>query len=273
MKILLLIDSLGSGGAQRQIVTLAKMLKGKAFDVSVLCYAQEDFFVKYLEGLDISIHWELELNYLKRIFKIRSFIRKGDYNTVISFLDVPNFLNCFAAVGGKKWKVITSERSAKKELFQSMQGKIFARFQRYSDILICNSHNAKNLWLENYPQYKNKLGIIYNPVIVPDILSDYIPKKDGKLHIVVAASYQYLKNPIGLIKALALMSDSEKKQINIDWYGRIEVITNDTRAYDESVKMIEDLRLQKVIYLHGPIKDIINKMNQADFVGLFSKVE
>ena len=34
-----------------------------------------------------------------------------------------------------------------------------------------------------YPQYKNRLGVIYNPVILPEIKSSYFPKIDGKLNI------------------------------------------------------------------------------------------
>lgn len=38
MRIALLIDSLGSGGAQRQFVGLASILKKEGFEVKVFCY-------------------------------------------------------------------------------------------------------------------------------------------------------------------------------------------------------------------------------------------
>jgi hypothetical protein len=273
MKILFLIDSLGSGGAQRQIVTISKLLKDRGFDVSVLCYTYEDFFSKYLKESRISIYWEIEPNYIKRILRVRKFIRRGNYNAVISFLEVPNFLNCVAAIGGKTWKVITSERSAKREIFHSRQGKIFAWFQRYADTIVCNSNNAREMWLEFYPQYKDKLDVIYNPVLLPKITSEYVPKRNGKLHIVVAASYQYLKNPIGLIKALALLDKNQREQIKVDWYGRIEVTNGNTRAYDEARLLLEENNLQHVIELHEPTTDILNRMNEADVVALFSELE
>lgn len=273
MKILFLIDSLGSGGAQRQIVTLSKMLKDIGYNVSVLCYTYANFFAEYLEEADIPIHCVNKSNYIERIFSVRRFIRRGNYDAVISFLDVPNFLNCFAAIGGRSWKVITSERSAKKELLRSRQGRIFAWFQRYSDAIVCNSNNAKEMWIEYYPRYKNKLEVIYNPVILPTISSKYICKRNGKLHIVVAASYQYLKNPIGLIKALILLNENERKKIKVDWYGRIEVTKGDRRAYDDAVSLIQDNNLHDIIQLHKPTNDILNRMNEADVVALFSELE
>lgn len=273
MKILFLIDSLGSGGAQRQIVTISKLLKDRGFDVSVLCYTYEDFFSKYLKESRISIYWEIEPNYIKRILRVRKFIRRGNYNAVISFLEVPNFLNCFAAIGGKTWKVITSERSSKETTLTSLKGRVFSWFQRYSDFIVCNSNNAKEMWLKYNPQYNNKLKVIYNPVLLPHITTNYIPRKNGKLHIVIAASYQYLKNPIGVINAIMLMTDEEKNKIKINWYGRKDVISGDTRAFEEALSLIEKNNLAYVITLNGPTKDIANKMYEGDFVGLFSELE
>lgn len=272
-KILLLIDNLGSGGAQRQIVTLALLLKKRGEDVSLLTYSNENFFLKEIKKNNIPIHYCNAKNYLNRIFKVRRYIRKGNYQAVISFMDVPNFLNNFAAIGGKRWKVITSERSSKENYLLSKKGKLFAWFQRFSDAIVCNSHNAKTMWEKYYPQYIDKLKVIYNPVILPKINSEYTPRKNGKTNIVIAASYQHIKNPIGVINALLLLNTREKEQIKINWYGQIEVTTANTKAYDEAVELIEKHKLHKIICLHGPTKNILNLMKKADFVGLFSELE
>ncbi len=272
-KILFLAMGLGSGGAERQMVTIARLLKEKGYDITFLCYSQEDFYAHLLEKEKIPIVWKVENNYLKRIIKVRKHIRKGSYDVVISFLETPNFLNNFSAIGGKSWKVITGERSAKESTFHSRRGKIFAWFQRYSDAIVCNSNNAKQMWENYYPQYKNKLTTIYNTVTLPEITSEYIPRKDGKTHIIVAASYQYLKNPIGLIKALALLNNEERDKIKVNWYGRIEVTKGDTKAYEEAKDLITQYDLLNVINLHEENKNIANKMNKADIVALFSSVE
>lgn len=273
MKVLLLIDSLGSGGAQRQIVTLSCLLKEKGYDVSLVTYHKDDFFKGHLDEMQISVHLIQAKNYLARIFKIRKFIRSGKFDAVISFLEVPGLLNCIAAIGGKTWKVITSERSSKESAFNSMRGRIFAWFQRYSDAIICNSYNAKNIWIKYYPQYSDKLKVIYNPVILPPINTTYIPKKDGRLQVIIAASYQYLKNPLGLINALALLNDQDRKKIEINWYGRKEVIPGNSEAYDQSCELIHKHKLDDIIKLNGPTKDIAAKMNSADIVALFSELE
>lgn len=272
-RILFLSPNLGSGGAERQIVTVASLFKGKGHDVEFLCYAEGDFYEHILKDKGIKVHWIIQSNYLKRMLTVRCFIRNGGYDVIVSFLHTPNFLNDFAAVGGRKWKVITGERSAREDFFKTKKGKIFAWFQRYSDAIVCNSENARNMWVKYYPQYENKLKVIYNTVTIQSVSAEYVPKRDGRLHIVVAASYQYLKNHIGLVNALALMSAEQRNGLRIDWYGKKEVLSGDTRAYDEAVELIGRHGLGDIIALHGETKQIQDRMNEADVVGLFSSVE
>ena len=273
MRILFFIDSLGSGGAQRQMVTIAKLYNKNGYNVSFLVYHEHDFFKEDLADSGIHIHYCKADNYLSRILKIRNYIRKNNFDTVISFLETPDFLNCISAIGGRKWRVITSERSAKEAKFTSRRGKIFGWFRRFSDAIVCNSHNAESIWMKYYPKYTDKLHVIYNPTILPTISSTYIPKKNGKLNIVVAASYQYLKNPIGLVKALCLLNEDERKNIRIDWYGQKDVFMWGTKVYDEALKLIIDNNLQDSIHLNEPEKDIAELMNKADIIALFSELE
>lgn len=272
-RILFLSPNFGSGGAERQIVTVASLFKDKGHDVEFLCYSEGNFYEHILKAKGIRVHWIILPNYFKRMMRVRSFIRKGGYDVVVSFLETPCFLNNFAAVGGKKWKVITGERNSKEYFFKTKKGKIFAWFQRYSDAIVCNSENARNMWVKYYPQYENKLKVIYNTVTLQPVSMEYIPKRNGRLHMVVAASYQYLKNPIGVVNALALMSDDERSRIRIDWYGKKEVTSGDTRAYDEAIELIEQHGLGDVIALHEDTKEIHDRMHEADMVGLFSSVE
>lgn len=272
-KILFLTSNLSSGGAERQMVNLAKLMKKQGLYVEFLCYSRGDFYSSILKEDTIPVHWKVFKNYFLRLIGIRRFIRRGRYDCVISFLEVANFLNNFSAIGGKTWKVITGERSSKKRTFYSKKGKVFGWFQRYSDAIVCNSYNAKAMWQKYFPKYKDKLSVIYNPVILSKITSEYIPKQKGRLHIVVAASYQHLKNPIGVIKALVLMNDEEREKIMVSWYGNSSFDNSKTNAYREAVRLVKEHKLCEFIKLNEPTKDITNKMNEADVIALFSELE
>lgn len=271
--ILFLSPNLCSGGAERQIVNLAILLKDKGYNVEFLCYHKDNFYEYLLKEKNIKIHWKYLPNYLKRILEIRRFIRKGNYDVVISFLTVAGFLCNLASIGNKKFKLITGERSAKEYFFSTRKGKIFGWFQRFSDIIVCNSENARQMWIKYYPQYRKKLKVIYNIVTVQNITTHYIPKRDKKLHIVVAASYQYLKNPIGLVEAVNIMTEEEKSKIRIDWFGRKEIVKGDCRAYEEASALVKEYNLDNIIYMNDATPNIHNIMNEADVIALFSSVE
>jgi glycosyltransferase involved in cell wall biosynthesis len=273
MKILCVIDSLGSGGAQRQLVELAKGFKQRGHEVAFLVYHHEPFFLNEILEYNIKYNCIEERSYMNRILKIRKFIRESGSDIVISFLDTSNFLNCISKLGGSKWKVITAERSSNLANLTSLKGRFYAYFQRYSDVIVCNSERANAMWKENYPEFFPKLTTIYNLISIPAITSNYVPKKDNKTHVIIAASYQYLKNPIRVIKALLLLTEKQRELIQIHWYGRAEVIMGDSNAYNESIDLIKKYNLDSTVFLNKETRNIANIMNQGDFVALFSELE
>ena len=95
-------------------------------------------------------------------------------------------------------------------------------------------------------------------------------KKDGKMHVIVPASYREVKNPMGLLKALALMDAKERSGLLIDWYGNIKT---GRACYDRMVVFIKERDLGNVIRLFDATTDIANRINEADVVGLFSSSE
>lgn len=267
--IVFLSQSLSSGGSERRMVNLACLFKRIGYDVRFVCMKDGDFYKSRLDEMQIPV--EFIYGSLLNPFAVIWAIKGLKPYAVISLLETPNIINCMASALKHSWISITGESSSFNELHKElsflhvMRGKFMGWIMRFCDCLVCNSEHAKALWIEKYPSYKEKVRTIYNPVILGTIDSDYIPLSNNKCHIVVAASYQYLKNPIGLINAVTKMRYKEK--IIIDWYG------GKANAYEETIKLIEKLHLQETIRLHGPTKDIHNIMNQADVVALFSRVE
>lgn len=271
MKVLFLIDNLGSGGAQRQVATLAPLMQARGIEIIVVAYFEQNFFAEMLKG-KVPIVCIKRGNYISRTLAIRKYIRKENFDAVISFLDNPDFINCFAALGGKKWKVITSERSAKEEAFSTKLHRVIAWFKRYSDYIVCNSENAKNLWLKFYPQYEPKLKVIYNAVTIKHSSIQYTPKKEGKIHFVVAASIGYLKNPLNVIEAINRLGDL-KSRLLLDWYGNYRIDGRINGCYMRCQELIKEYGLQDVVQFHEPTSEIAEIMQKADCIGLFSRIE
>lgn len=220
-KIILFIDSLGSGGAQRQVVNVALLLKKAGYDVSVLVYYDMPFYKPMLDKNNIPVTLLETKSSISRMLGIRKYLNNSGADVVIAFLETPCFIAGFSKMGHKRWRLITTERSAKMSTFTSRKNKIFNLFERFSDAKVGNSHNAINMWKKYYPQYNDKYSVIYNHVLVPDeyVSYEHEYRACGKVHLAVAASYQGLKNPLAVIEAVNMLSDEQKEKLIINWYG------------------------------------------------------
>ena len=252
------------------MVTIASLLKESGCDVSFVCYELGDFFLDRLRQRGIQVSWILQKGIIKRLFLFRSFIRKGNYDVVVSFLETPNILNCFAAVGGRKWRVITGERSSIKDNLMSMRGRIIAiLLKNQADSLICNSYNAAHMWEQVFPKLKNKISVIYNICSVQKKTYS-INRINGITKIVVAASYREIKNIENVIKALCLLSKDERARLRIFWYGNRFFRGS---IYDQSNDFINRYELGDTIRLFPETPFIEEEMSKADYIALFSFYE
>lgn len=270
MKILCFIDSLGSGGAQRQMVELAKGFKEKGHEVSFLTYHNINFFKPELDKDNIPVKTIEEPNYIKRVFKIRKAIRDHRPDAVLSFLEAANFMATLVGLPYRKWKLIVGERNANPEILTNKKMKYFRIAHFFADYIVGNSHKNIEFVKKIIPQINNKkLKVIYNSVDFSNA-SNHLSTNSNKLNIVVAARYVYQKNLSGLIEALQLLPTEYKEQLEINWYGNISV---DNSYYQTQQERINHLGLKELLILNDKTTQIKQKYAASDFVGLFSHFE
>ena len=192
MKLLLLIDSLGCGGAQRQLANLAVELKKCGHDIRFVRYWDDNFYLPLLEKNEIRPILINQKNMFLRALRIRSLLRSEKPDVVISFLDAPNFYASLASFGRHSWKLIVGERNCNVQSFTSRFGKIVRGvIAKKADVISCNSQSAADLWTSFYPGVKEKLITIYNIVEQPK--GEGLPVSDGKIRFVVAARVERAK--------------------------------------------------------------------------------
>ncbi|HER08300.1 MAG TPA: glycosyltransferase [Bacteroides sp.] len=276
MKILCVIDSLGQGGAQRQLVELATGFKEKGHHVSFLTYHHIPFFNDVVEKAGIRITCIEEKNYLRRLFRMRRFIRKGGYDAVLSFLERASFICEFAGLPRRKWRLVVGERNAGAEVKRKPVMRFFLLFHLFADYVVANSAaNIRIIRSLNPMLRADRCRVIYNIVDFDrwKPAANGTPRNGSPLRILVAARVDHQKNLKGLTDALALMEKEELERIRIDWYGRMpeeEKLDPSTR---EALAAIRANGLGKVVRFHPPAPDIEKQVSQADAVGLFSLYE
>ena len=110
MRILCFINSLSSGGAERQLVGLAVMLKQCGYDVIVCTYKNNNFYQDLLTSQGI-VYLSLGTDcFVRRLLRTIKFIRRYKGDVVISYLEQPSTFCCIAKLFSK-FKLIVSERN------------------------------------------------------------------------------------------------------------------------------------------------------------------
>lgn len=271
MKILCFIDSLGSGGAQRQLVELGKGFKEKGHEVVFLTYHEINFFKPELDKVNIPVKTVREVSYLKRVFKIRKAIRREKPDAVLSFLEAANFMATLAGFPFRKWKLVVGERSANPNIFKSKKLRLYRWLHLFADFVVGNSYtNLKMVKKINPLLNDKKCRVIYNIVNIPANNKEEINKQEtGKINIAIAASYRPVKNLHNLINAVGQLPSNLSNQLNIEWYGNPE----DERYYTRNFERIKREKLNDIIHLNKARRNIFDVYRRADFIALFSQYE
>lgn len=275
MKILCFTDSLGSGGAQRQLVNLAMGFKERGHEVSFLVYHKEDFFLPLLQENHIPVTVIHHKNYLIRLLKIRTYIRKGNFDGIVSFLEGANFIAEISTLPFKKWKLVVGERSANPNILTSPKLRIYRWFHFLADYVVANSHENIKLVKKCNPLLPNsKLKVIYNIVDLnkwkPKKISEVVHSK--KLKVIIIANHQSLKNASGLINAVSLLPEKLREKLKIDWYGRQDSFELQD-SFINTQKLLKEKKLEKIITFYPPNANIHEIIQNYDVLGLFSLYE
>lgn len=223
MKFLLVIDDLGSGGAQRQLVNLAKGLKNNYDQVGIFIYNPSgNFFYSEVLISNIELHKTVYNKGFspKTIYSLYNIIKLHKYTHVISFLDTPNLYSELATLFLPKIKLFVSERSSRfheKNIFLSLIKRIFHLRATY---IITNSYSHSN-WLKNFFWLNNRIKVVYNGYDF-NIYKSYNNKRYLSDSLLVIGRVSEEKNGLNLIRALNLFYLNRGFLPYLNWVGRID---------------------------------------------------
>lgn len=267
MKIILFTDSLGAGGAQRQLVGLAKLLKDAGESVSVFTYHKDEFYAPFLE--ENSVRNDLLENAngeLKRIIKVCNYIKKEKPDVLISYQEVPSLIACIAKIYNPKVKLIVSERNTTQVIDKNVKIRFF--LYRLANAIVPNSYSQERFIKEHYSNLSNKVTTITNFVDLDKFDMPDNKEKSNKPIIMIAASIFPSKNTMGFIEAVKLMKN--KFDFIVKWYGFSD---RNIEYYNQCMQKIKEYVLEDFIQLLPKTQNIKECYHAADYFCLPSFFE
>lgn len=216
MKILHVITSLRTGGAEKLMVDLLPRLRDLGNEVELLCFdGTRTPFYEQLEATGIRIHslgMRSNVYHPSYLFRFVRFLKKHKYDVVHTHNTAPQL---FAAIGGVLCSVVlvttehnTSNRRRGWTWYRPIDRAMYAAYRR----IICISDAAEKNLRESLNHTKDpKICTIYNGVDVHRFAKatpapDLHPRPGRKV-LVMVAGFRYQKDQDTLIRTLSLLPE------------------------------------------------------------------
>ena len=266
-RILLIIKSLGSGGAERQICGLAAMLTKAGYPCRLITFTENQFYESFLRnnGVDYEFVPELDSK-MTRAFRVAKYMRRYRPDLVISYLTFVNKSMCLAKLLYKT-KLIVSERN--NNIGISLLDRYVFNLYRFADAIVPNSHCQGEYIRTNFPFLANKVHPIINFVDVNKFCPSKSPNQNEIPRIVTVARYTRQKNVLTYLKAVHIIKEMGLK-VHFDWYGD-KTIYPDYLA--EVEKACKELCIEDYLTLHDAEAHIEEVYSKADVFCLPSLFE
>lgn len=266
----MLVESLGSGGAERQMCLLAIEMKRRGHDVQLVTYFPDNFYAPLLENSGVNHTFLGGDGTLQWLPRIRRFLRTNHQDVVLAFLESCSSYAELAALPYRRWGLVVSERSAFQR-FPKGSYRLRKWFHLLADAVTTNSHTNRLMLEAMIPLLRSRIVTIYNAVDLDKFRPGSPVYNAGQVRLVTAARFNEQKNVLRAIEAIDLVRQRSKDvSVLVDWFGRAE---DDPLLWRKCRDLIKQKKLQDRFRLHDPTQDILSQYQQADAVLLPSLYE
>jgi glycosyltransferase involved in cell wall biosynthesis len=243
LKLLFVIDSLGSGGAQRLFVNIVNGLSAWHDSTVFLYNANSSFFQSELLPA-IPVH-RLERRArsgvrFETVQKLRRLM--DDADVVISFLPTANVYCAIAGILSRRARHIACEMSVVNETESTARRMVANLANLLSSHVICNSF-AQASYIRALPGVANKVSAIWNGCA--DLPFAVRPLRDPRsLSLVVIGRVAYPKNGVRLLQALQIFFERNGFVPRVSWAGSDDA---DERARMMKQQMLDFLQRHSAV--------------------------
>lgn len=267
-KVLCIIDYLGAGGAQRQMIGLASYLSNSGYDVTLATYFDMSFYLNDMvaEGVTCVCIKDSQKP-LKRLLNIARYIHRERPDVVISYLETPSICASFARLFSHRFRLIVSERSNTQHT--GFNERIRFNLFRIANYVVPNSYSQENYIRKTFPFLSDKLVTIPNFVDLDYFVPPVNRQKRPIPEIMVAATIWASKNTLGFIDAVSSLKKKGYK-FHVSWYGLNELNKDYSDLCHEKIKR---LGVEDCIELKEKTLKIKDRYQDAGFFCLPSLFE
>jgi len=269
-KLLVLISSLSSGGAERQMIKLLEFLNEKGYKPTVITYSNRQ---DYEHKLDIN-RINIQGKGIKRYLQIIKVIKGDKPDVMLSYGQNANIILILLSFFYSKAKVVVSGRNTPPK-YDFLVWRILNLY-RFADSIILNSFSQTEFIKKYAPFLTSKLITISNFTDVTQY-SFRIKQRESTLKIGILARYHPQKNIMRFLEAIKMLNYSLAQPIEYYWYGQKYYDANGspTQAsqYYLQCEMYREKEALRNVFLNDFSNDTITILQTIDIFCLPSLYE
>lgn len=268
-RLLYIIPSLGSGGAERQLTYLLGRLPRDQYTAKVICFSTEVFY-DLPPNVDVKFLVAPRSNPVLFIYSLWREIHSLHFDIIHGFLPHANLV---AAVIGKMRRipVITSVRSTNiPRIFAPLEKLVYL----WSSRIIVNSQSIYRR-LVDFGVASSKVHVIYNGIdteafqqrkVSQELARSTLGIELNETVCVMVGRVSLQKNHLCLLRSISHIH--EKKlfdgQIKYYFFGKVD----DDVLFSELKAFVAKNDLEQIVRFRQPVSDINLVYNAADFLVL-----
>ena len=265
MKILHVITSLLTGGAEKLIVDIVPRLreKGHVVDVVVFNGIETPFLKELRKNKDVKVFLLGNSFYdVRYILKLRRIIK--NYDVVHTHNSSPQLYAAIANVGMHK-RLVTTEHNTTNRKRNNLLLRIVDKwmYKQYEQIICISNKAAENL--KNYLGYSDRICVIYNGVDVERFhQAQPIPgMKSSSFVALMVAAFRPQKDQDTLVRAISRLP-KEKYEV---WFA------GDGPRMEEVQNLVKKLGMENQVRFLGNRTDVPELLKTADVIVMSTHYE
>lgn len=275
-KIAFIIPTLDNGGAEKVVSNLLLNLSEEYEKYLILLDGSKIIYPYKGEIIDLKTFKNKGIfkffNYFFAFFKLKKIKKKYKFDIVISFLEIPSFLNLLTK---NEEKVVISVRNYTSKAFRGLRAHIYfpliRRLYHFSDKIISVSKEIKKDLIDFFGINEEKIEIIYNFYDLEMIEKLSLENLEEKYKNIFEKKVIINTGRLSYQKGQNLLLESFSKIKNRNEYNL--VILGEGNLENELKEQAKYLGIEKDVYFLGFQKNPYKFLKKADIFVFPSRFE
>lgn len=271
MKVVCFIATLSGGGAERQLLLLASLLKSRGHEISIATFGDVPDHYSIPNGIN-RVHIARDRSRVRKIAAICRYFLSVKTDAVICFGQRESSLALIPLLFRRKIKAIAGERNlttTKRSMYERLLS--FGLYRR-ANWIVPNSYSQNRYLSNRYPYLGSKIKTIINYTDIEKLLPDFSISNGDNIKIGIFSRFVPQKNCLNFIKCLDKVKKAIGEGVQIHWYG-----DSRQKGQEDYVKqvfsLIDNLNLGDIFVIHPPVKNVAEVMKSFDAICLPSLSE